>query len=495
MVLEIQNKKKLPGEDEIRVRFRKKRGRKGGTSGSASGVLLSKKGASKKGTGSFARGGRHRFYQRVTVKFRVGKTFGDIKSAKLRAHISYLSRDGAGDKGERGRFFGKEGELSPESVKTLSKLWEADRHHFRVILSPENAHELSLEEFTKKTLKEYEIKLGKDLQWFAINHFNTDSPHTHIVMRGKDSGGKDLVIKRDFISYGARELAAEVATRFLGLRTEKEIDRELQNSAKQLAPSIIDSWVERGLRDGIFKPHGYSAKNLKFIKLRLNFLEEAGLAKRTEYEKWELKKGFKYRLKALLEEEKLKRKIEQELGEYKGHEVVIFDIKNPPEEKITGKVIAKGLVDELSDMRYMLLAGVNGRSYYISYPLQAEVSGRAVPAGGVISVKTKEKKREKEQEKKYYLELHPEALTPIELTVKNEGITWLDYELMREGVDLNNTPFGATRFEAELYSAKLKRVKFLRSQKIEIKERKSGVFLAKKGLLALKSLSLKREEE
>jgi len=33
----------------------------------------------------------------------------------------------------------------------------------------------------------------------AVDHWDTDNPHTHVVLRGKDSDHKDLVIDREYI--------------------------------------------------------------------------------------------------------------------------------------------------------------------------------------------------------------------------------------------------------------------------------------------------------
>ena len=61
-----------------------------------------------------------------------------------------------------------------------------------------------------------EADLGTGLDWVAVNHWNTDNPHTHIVVRGRDDTGKDLIIAGDYIADGFRHRAAELATEWLG---------------------------------------------------------------------------------------------------------------------------------------------------------------------------------------------------------------------------------------------------------------------------------------
>jgi type IV secretory pathway VirD2 relaxase len=36
-----------------------------------------------------------------------------------------------------------------------------------------------------------ERDLGTPLQWVAIDHYNTDNPHVHLLVRGRDTTGRD----------------------------------------------------------------------------------------------------------------------------------------------------------------------------------------------------------------------------------------------------------------------------------------------------------------
>jgi type IV secretory pathway VirD2 relaxase len=58
----------------------------------------------------------------------------------------------------------------------------------------------------------------------AVDHYNTDHPHSHIVIRGKGEDGKDLIMAKDYITHGIRARAGEWLT--LELRPE---DQLLQN--------------------------------------------------------------------------------------------------------------------------------------------------------------------------------------------------------------------------------------------------------------------------
>src|SRR4051812_1641237 len=72
-----------------------------------------------------------------------------------------------------------------------------------------------------------ERDLGTKLDWVAVDHWNTDNPHVHIVLRGVADDERDLVISRDYIARGFRARAAELVTFELGPQSEIEVRRKL----------------------------------------------------------------------------------------------------------------------------------------------------------------------------------------------------------------------------------------------------------------------------
>ena len=98
-----------------------------------------------------------------------------------------------------------------------------DRHHFRFIVSPEDAAEMTdLRAFTRDLARQMEADLGTRLDWIAVDHWNTDNPHVHLLVRGVDETGQDLVISRDYISRGLRSRAEELVSIELGPKPEHE---------------------------------------------------------------------------------------------------------------------------------------------------------------------------------------------------------------------------------------------------------------------------------
>ena len=103
-----------------------------------------------------------------------------------------------------------------------------DRHQFRFIVAPEDGDRLTdLRGFTRDVMGQMEQDLGTELEWVAVDHFNTGHPHSHVVIRGKDETGKDLIIAQDYITDGVRLRAQDRATLELGPETDLELRQKL----------------------------------------------------------------------------------------------------------------------------------------------------------------------------------------------------------------------------------------------------------------------------
>ena len=102
-----------------------------------------------------------------------------------------------------------------------------DRHHFRFIVSPEDAGEMTdLKAFTRDLARQMESDLGTKLDWVAVDHWNTDNPHVHLLVRGVDETGADLVISRNYISRGLRSRAEDLVANLV-LSGSHRVDRLL----------------------------------------------------------------------------------------------------------------------------------------------------------------------------------------------------------------------------------------------------------------------------
>ncbi len=91
---------------------------------------------------------------------------------------------------------------------------------FRFIVSPEDAAALDdLRATTRELMAQAEKDLGTRLDWVAVDHWNTEHPHVHVLVRGVDDQGRDLIIDRDYIGQGMRQRAEALVALELGPRT------------------------------------------------------------------------------------------------------------------------------------------------------------------------------------------------------------------------------------------------------------------------------------
>jgi len=202
----------------------------GRSSGGAAGGII--------GGGSAARNGgvgsiSVRASQRVVVKAFVARHKGPRAVANpgkaIVQHVKYLAREGVGFDGSEAHFYGPAGELAPEAVKEATRAWGDDRHHFRLIISPEQADKMEdLQGYIRDVMGDVSRDLKEPtLTWVAINHHDTDQPHAHVLIRGIRANGSTLVIPRDMISQGIRERAESQAQSLLGDKTRTEAEQQL----------------------------------------------------------------------------------------------------------------------------------------------------------------------------------------------------------------------------------------------------------------------------
>src|SRR3546814_4400556 len=61
-------------------------------------------------------------------------------------------------------------------------------------ISPEDAGDMAdLRAFTRELMDDVARDLGTDLDWVAVDHWNTDNPHIHVLLRGKADDGTDPI--------------------------------------------------------------------------------------------------------------------------------------------------------------------------------------------------------------------------------------------------------------------------------------------------------------
>ncbi|RWF38392.1 MAG: conjugal transfer protein TraI, partial [Mesorhizobium sp.] len=210
--------------------------------------------------------------RRVIVKARVVKLAGKGADG-ARAHLRYLQRDGVTREGEPGELYGADS--GRVDGKAFIDRADGDRHQFRFIVAAEDGIEYDdLKALTRRLMAQMQEDLGTKLDWVAVDHFNTGHPHSHIIVRGRDDRGENLVIAREYISSGIRERAAELVSLDLGPRTDREIELRLRREMEQERFTSIDRRL-LSMRDddGLVSPGGPDAIRQTLHQGRLRKLE------------------------------------------------------------------------------------------------------------------------------------------------------------------------------------------------------------------------------
>ena len=270
------------------------------------------------------------------------------------------------------------------TTKAFAERCEDDRHHFRFIISPEDAAELeNLRAFTRELMADAERDLGTKLDWVAVDHWNTDNPHVHVLIRGRADDGQDLVISRDYISRGFRERASERVTLELGPRSEQEIRSALETEVE------AERWtsLDRALRDiadeggGVvdLRPGGTGEDpELRRLMLgRAAKLERLGLAEQVGPARWTLKPGLEQTLRDLaIRGDIIKTMHRAMTGAGREPDVPVRPAWRGAGRPVLGRLVARGLHDELKGSAYAIVEGVDGRTHHLRFS-DLEMTGDA----------------------------------------------------------------------------------------------------------------------
>nr|WP_295237944.1 DUF3363 domain-containing protein [uncultured Brevundimonas sp.] len=357
--------------------------------------------------------------RQVVVKARVVRR----SAGGLGAHIGYLQRDGVRRDGEPGQLFDVRSDRADGSA--FAQRAGDDRHHFRFIVSPEDAHELTdLRAYTRDLMTGIEADLGAPLDWVAVDHWNTAHPHIHIVLRGQLEDGSDLVISRDYISRGVRARAEALADLELGPPGRRERTAALMRDVEAERRTRLDRMVERHAdpqrRIDLRRAGGAAVGDLvRPLAERLRTLERFGLATSEGTGRWRLEPDFGARLDAMARDAEVAGRLAAAL-EARG-------VARTPEQWTTapmsavvvGRVLARGLDDELKGSGFAIIDGLDGQLRHITL----SDAGSAEPRVDAL-VRASPPSRG----------AHPMTVTVSDLAlgdqVRARGATWLDRRLL-----------------------------------------------------------------
>jgi type IV secretory pathway VirD2 relaxase len=417
---------------------------------------MSRRGSASRQTGAFGRSraaslsatrGMNGLSRVAVIKTRVVRH--GMKRAPLSAHLAYLRRDGVTKDGDPARMFGAESDDIDQ--KAFGERCEKDRHHFRFIVAPEDSAELSdIKAFTRDLLADAERDLGTRLDWVAVDHWNTEHPHIHVTVRGRTDDGENLVISRDYIRERMRARAQQLLTLELGPRSDREIQRSLEIQVGAERWTRLDRVLARhaaahGSVVDLRPEPGQQQENFDGAKIsRMRKLETLGLARPLGPAQWSFSENAEEVLRELGERNDIIKRIHRGLTE-KGWERGVPDFVLHGETEplpAIGRLVARGLDDELSGSAYVVIDGVDGRAYHIRLP-HVDATGDSAP-GSIVELRRFEDAAGRSQ-----LAIYVRSDLAIDAQVPAQGATWLDRQLVaKEPIALSEGGFGGEVREA-----------------------------------------------
>ncbi|WP_265519111.1 relaxase/mobilization nuclease RlxS [Nitratireductor luteus] len=328
--------------------------------------------------------------RRVIIKSRIVK-LADKGMDGARAHLRYIQRDGVTREGEPGQLY--DAQENDTRDKAFLDRADGDRHQFRFIVSAEDGAEyVDLKPLTRRLMARMEEDLATRLDWVAVDHFNTGHPHTHILVRGCDEKGKDLIIARDYITTGMRERAAEIVSLDFGPRSDSEIENRLRREIEQERLTSIDRRLVREMDEmGVVAATDRDAFQQSLRAGRLQKLRRLGLAEELRPGGWWLEEGLVDTLRRMGERGDIIKTLHREMARQNivrsPTDYAIFDTTDANTKSVVGRVMARGLSDEIKDRHYLIVDGVDGRAHYID--IGKGDATDPTPEGNIVRVRPK----------------------------------------------------------------------------------------------------------
>ena len=145
--------------------------------------------------------------------------------------------------------------------------------NFKFIISPENP-KINNEDLARSFIWKLEQMTGYEFYWMGAVHTDTEHPHSHIVINGKDKHGKSVRFPKDFIKLTMPDIVRNAATMMIGERTHEEIELAKRRAVTSLRWTVFDEDFKK-IGSRIYTRNlGMNHQN------RLAYLTQIGLAEK-----------------------------------------------------------------------------------------------------------------------------------------------------------------------------------------------------------------------
>lgn len=314
------------------------------------------------------------YSRRVVVKASYISSSKKNYRKRLRDQIYYAAQEKIDDLKNAPELYGADDKLI--NVKDLINDFEKSPHVFSIIVSPEDASELDLKEFTRNFISVLEKDLNNKLDWVAGNHYDTNDPHVHLLIKGTDEAGNRLLMKRDYISNGLRARAGQVVTNKLGLRSFEEVVNSVERRVLSTKRCELDDIILKQRVEGTFdlsnlkQSDGHELPQSLFVK-RLEFLESKELAKKVSTTCWRIEDKLSEKLQQLDRANTIISKLSDGL-KVENQDCEVISAKNITDRVIKGYVVERGYVEDGDSKEYLLIKSKEEKFLYVELEKHSE---------------------------------------------------------------------------------------------------------------------------
>jgi type IV secretory pathway VirD2 relaxase len=329
------------------------------------------------------------YHQRcaVRVMYLQNKVRGQWK-----AHGRYLARESATFENDA-KPVGFSRDIEGVDIAGKLQSWQTagDQQFWKLIVSPEFGDRVELTRLTRELIKQMEKDLGTDFEWVAAEHYNTEHPHVHVVIRGVRDSGEVLRLTREYVQQGIRTIAADLCTRQIGYRTELDgvvaerrevsekrftsIDRRLLKDAGESSPDFGSQHFTVS-RNAAQTGLGETARSrTRHDIARLAVLRQMGLAESSGPNTWRLRKDFEQVLRAMQRASDRQRTLAAH-GTVMSDERLTIEVLDLRQITcVEGRVLVHGQ-DEQTGRNNLMLEGTDAKIHFIQYTPEMEEARR-----------------------------------------------------------------------------------------------------------------------
>jgi hypothetical protein len=313
-------------------------------------------------------------------------------------------------------------------------------------------------------MRDMEEDLRTKLDWVAVDHFNTGHPHTHIIIAGHDDRGQDLVMARHYISHGIRHRAQDLVTLALGPEQQFERIIKLANEMKAERFTSLDRGILKDAKENVLvvsampdAARGRSERredaqhSLRVGRLRR--LEQMGLAEEKSIGVWTIDSQLETKLRSLSERGDIMVTMNRVMRAHgidrpAGNFAIFSGARKS--EPVIGRVVEVGTADEMTDRKYLVVDGIDGRIHYAE---MGRLAGHDIPEPGMIVALSGGGGKAKMPN----AQIEIVSYWPVEQLATAEAATWLDQTIVAE----TKPAIHEKRFGADVSKALIAREEWL----------------------------------